>query len=649
MERRFRVHGDNVVECERTLRLLESGLHLKAQLTKGSSPAHPEFLFEHPTSGRMIFELLPGQGRWGVDLTQELLRRGARIRENADSLITEIKGNHEEIIFGIEYCGALPAGNQAWQRHGRAYGFAQSKTPYLIFNEVGGTELNSERAAKASRYPNPTAPYALLLLSKDLGSVVLPIYEPSPSAPIEVKKNFQGALGLDDATSLIAALVLGDKATAQVAALEKKTLKMVELLSKSRRRKDSFAEGDWREALTYVDRFSFLKSKSGKYNRKTRGKVQASKTASKFLDLVLKSGALDFYSGSLPITWIPKNQKQSFIESLSKLYQGEIKVKEFDLKKDLVIVFVTGFKPRGDDSRPDRGLTPLGRMLAGPDAEMLTFLWGPAKESMLKRLKSDPDTAASLNGLIEAVVTTSDFVLVDSVNHPPFFLDTRKPVKVERVSKSPKSESFVVSEHDVDSVIHFLVTQPLRKQYFEGLCNPPGGDWSGLSLQDRRCEEVRWTSLPRVSSSAAKRPDHVIQFRLPGREYVLAIESKLKAADMDTHVGPSLIRYVAELTKVHPNTRRVNPGSEWQVTSLETKQLPAFITYSAVAFRITNDAQMTKVAEHSLAHLVIGISFSDDLSKISLQLHSDKQYQFLVEDFKALVNSSSFDLEVKEK
>lgn len=648
MKRRFRIHGDNVVECERTLRLIEVGFNLTADLVPGSSPAHPEFRFQHPTAGELEFELLPGHGRWGVDLAQALITRGARIRENADSLITEVKGIEEEIIFGIEYCGALPAGNQAWQRHGRAYSFAQSKTPYLIFNEVGGAELDSERGIKASRYPNPAAPYALLLLSKDLGSVVLPIYESAVSAPKEVKESFKSAFGLDDATNLIAALILGNKTETEVSRLENKTLNMVELLTKSRVRKDSLKIEEWSTALASKNRFSFLKSVSGKYSRKTTDKVQASKTASKFLDIVLKSGSLEFFSGALPITWIPKDKKTSFLKELASLYKSEVNISQFTPGKDLVIVFVTGFKPRGDDSRPDRGLTPLGRMLAGPTAEMLTFLWGPAKEPMLKRLKADFNNAASLNGLIEAVVTTSDFVLVDSINHAPFLLDTRTPAPVKRAEKSSKNLEFSISEHDVDSVIHFFVTQPHRNQYFEGLCNPPGGDWSGISLQDSNMEEIRWTSLPRVSSSAAKRPDHVVQFRTKEREYVLAIESKLDAGDMDLDVGPNLIRYVEELTKVHPNARRKNSNSDWNVTNSEKQKISAFKTYSAAAFRIINEQDLEKVLDRSKANLILGFKFENNLSDITVYLSTAKGYEFLSVDFKEMISSSSFRLKIKE-
>lgn len=267
---------------------------------------------------------------------------------------------------------------------------------------------------------------------------------------------------------------------------------------------------------------------------------------------------------------------------------------------------------------------------------------------MLKRLKEDFNSAAGLNGLIEAVVTTSDFVLVDSANHPPFLLDTRSPAPVKRPDKNSKNFSVVVSEHDVDSVIHFMVTQPHRTEYFEGLCNPPGGDWSGISLQDSNLEEVRWTSLPRVSSSAAKRPDHVIQFRLRDSQYVLAIESKLDAGDMDLNVGPNLIRYVEELTKVHPNARRKNSQSDWKVTSSEKAKLPAFKVYSAAAFRINSREDLKRVQERSKADLIIGVEFNEDLSDIRIHLSAAPEVKFLVSDFKQLVISSSFRLETQE-
>ncbi|MEZ4903938.1 MAG: hypothetical protein R2822_20420 [Spirosomataceae bacterium] len=55
--------------------------------------------------------------------------------------------------------------------------------------------------------------------------------------------------------------------------------------------------------------------------------------------------------------------------------------------KPLIVVWVTGFKPRGDDSRPDRGLVPLARMLFGNDIDILTMFWSCRRKQTWKRLR----------------------------------------------------------------------------------------------------------------------------------------------------------------------------------------------------------------------------------------------------------------------
>ena len=59
------------------------------------------------------------------------------------------------------------------------------------------------------------------------------------------------------------------------------------------------------------------------------------------------------------------------------------------------------------------------------------------------------------------------------------------------------------------------------------MCNPPGGDWSGVTLLDFGSgAEYRWTSLPRVSGKDGKRPDHVIEFaRAAGQPIKVASEA----------------------------------------------------------------------------------------------------------------------------
>lgn len=649
MSRKFRIHGDNVVECERTLQLISEGLDIKPILLSGASPLHPEFQFQLPNGDVYIFELLPGHGRWGIDIAKGLVTAGSQLRENADSVITELIGDSEVILIGLEYCGALPAGNQAWQRHGRALGFAQAGVPYLIFTEVGGMELTSERDSKASRLPNPASTYALLQMTRDLGTVVLPVYESAPSAPLAVRKKFLEAFGYPEAIEIIAGAITQVDTTSHSDALAAKTLRMVEILASSRTRKDALDASQWEIVLNSTDRFQSLSNLSSKYVRRSTEKVQASKTMSKFADATSKVGSLEFFSGSLPMTWIPKAHVGAFVNELEKVYgkNQNLNLLKED-KKNVVIIFVTGFKPRGDDSRPDRGLMPLGRMLTGPDDVVVTFLWGPAKEAMLVKMTSDYKEVAKSNGLVEAAVAVSDFVLVDSINHAPFMIDSRKSKSVR--NKLPQMTNTLsapdINEHDVDSIIHFLSTQPHREEYFEGMCNPPGGDWSGISLQMSDKSEVRWTSLPRVSSSSAKRPDHVIQFRLSTQEFILAVESKLTASKMDVGVGPDLIRYLSDLAQVAPNVSRKTATDIWDSSKVTSKFKLTVPVYSAATFRLLKKSEMKEVLSSSEANLVIGLEFEYESNLVNVHLLAQKGHEFLADAFADLANTSSFAIKV---
>lgn len=651
MLRKFRIHGDNVVECERTLRLLREGLGQEPILVPDSSPLHPEFEFRLPNGERYFFEMLPGHGRWGIDIAKGLTDAGSQFRENADSVITELSGASENILIGIEYCGALPAGNQAWQRHGRALGFAQAGIPYLIFTEVGGMELTSKRESKASRLPNPASTYALLQLTRDSGSVVLPVYEPAPSAPSSVRESFSESFGHDEAVKMIAGTITQADTKLQSGALADKTLRMVEVLSRLRTRSDALGESEWEVVLTSKDRFGALANVSSRYVRRSTEKVQASQTMSRFVDATSKVGSLEFFSGSLPITWIPKKFVPRFIGELGKIYGRSHNFDQIEQeKKNLVIVFVTGFKPRGDDSRPDRGLMPLGRMLAGPDELVLTFLWGPAKSAMLQKMASNYKEVAKSNGLVEAAVAVSDFILVDSRNHPPFLVDSRGDASVR--GKLPKMRNELVkpdiNEHDVDSIVHFLVTQPQRDDFFEGMCNPPGGDWSGISLQLGDEREVRWTSLPRVSISSAKRPDHVIQFRLSGQQFVLAVESKLSASKMDLGVGPDLVRYMADLSQSAPNVVRKTRNHSWAPYTETTKFQFSTPIYSAATFRLLEKHELAEVLTASEVNLAIGLEFEPETKLVNVHLLPQKGYEFLSDAFVQMAETSSFATKVHE-
>ncbi len=189
-----------------------------------------------------------------------------------------------------------------------------------------------------------------------------------------------------------------------------------------------------------------------------------------------------------------------------------------------------GFKPRGDDARPDRGLVPFARMLTGNKANILTFVYGPAPSKTWKEMEENPKKLGKTNGLWEAIFSASDAVLVDSATSKmkkisylknDFQLENSVAnVKKEFVQTVPKK----IGENDVDTILHTFFTNIASPEIFEGVCNPPGGDWSGISVLENKTE-FRWLSLPRVSKTEAKRPDHVFEiFGLTEKPILLSVE-----------------------------------------------------------------------------------------------------------------------------
>jgi arsenate reductase-like glutaredoxin family protein len=111
----------------------------------------------------------------------------------------------------------------------------------------------------------------------------------------------------------------------------------------------------------------------------------------------------------------------TFVKELEKVYGTSHKFSQLEQgKKNVVIIFVTGFKPKGDDSRPDRGLMPLGRMLAGPDELVITFLWGPAKKAMLEKLKAKNINLEDINLKSKQQLRNSLMASLNRLNSNPF-------------------------------------------------------------------------------------------------------------------------------------------------------------------------------------------------------------------------------------
>lgn len=110
------LHGDNIVECERTVTLIRRAL---ADITRGlrgpyGPPVCPSYdLILDGIDPPLALTLYPGFGRWNHDILDLIRRRGGTLREAADVIITGVVNGNETPLLAIEYCGALPAGNQA--------------------------------------------------------------------------------------------------------------------------------------------------------------------------------------------------------------------------------------------------------------------------------------------------------------------------------------------------------------------------------------------------------------------------------------------------------------------------------------------------------------------------------------------------------
>lgn len=125
----YRIHGDNIVECERIAQIIINEIKPNAINVFTISPSTIVFEFEFKYEGNDYswrLELLPdfnkaNRHRWKDDIFKVLKSNGSFLDETPDAIITSVKNDVEEILFAVEFCSALQAGNQAWQRSGRAF------------------------------------------------------------------------------------------------------------------------------------------------------------------------------------------------------------------------------------------------------------------------------------------------------------------------------------------------------------------------------------------------------------------------------------------------------------------------------------------------------------------------------------------------
>jgi hypothetical protein len=632
----YRIHGDNIVECHRTLVLMCAalGIPIPLETPPNGSPLAPRFRLEASAHGITLdVVLIPGYGRWSPDIIEIIRESGGCLREAADAIVSRVANGREDILLAIEFCGALPAGNQAWQRNGRAFSFARAGIPFLYVAELSGFELGADRKPKAARLPNPAVPFSYLLMSRAASAPALPVFIRSPGASSEAVAAHSPFYGEKDLVDVMRHTITGSSAESAFKSLENKVLGLVSFLASTRRKADTLRPEAWHKAFAAVDSGAtlaeYLVDDAPMKWAKTAYIEGLTRTAARLMECV-SSLAIGLTSTSLPLCIIPAKARRAFAKIVSDLYPS---VSEEFLawcaqEQNLAVVWVMGFKPRGDDARPDRGLPPLCKMLVGDSTDVLTVVYGPAPDTTWPLLCEAPAELMKRNGLWEAVLTCSDAVLVDSSTLPsgdPISL--LRPEYFTARGASDRRDFLVhpapqrVGENDVDTVLHLLFASLGGEDVFEGLCNPPGGDWSGISLltEDQQTE-VRWLTLPRVTAAGAKRPDHV--FQLFGRfkpPCVLAIESKETARAVERGIGPMLRKYTEELIQTPPSVERPI-GGEWKKYSARTV-VPTAVFVTAAAC-VTADPQAVKdVAAKADVDLVFGVKVPDGNASCEVLVH----------------------------
>ena len=597
MLRIFRIHGDNIVECERIAKLILEETDPTSVEISLLSPSTIVYNLRFNYLGRHFewqLELLPGfnkagRRRWKANIFAGLKDSGSFLDETPDAIVTYVENGLETILYAIEFCSALQAGNQAWQRSGRAFSTGRTGCPYLYIVDFVKYELDARtRERKVLRFPNPAVPYSYISFSKESDNFVAQVYVRSE----EFDKQFDCSLRNFDEDNFadaelsryIVKKMCGFDTSDEEELILQKNLNVVLFLASSSSPSTNFTPAHWRRLYTYnqgIVQFSI--ENSNFHFRKTITTKGHHGNSSEFLNLV-ESLSVGLASKDLPFGIIPAVNRKKFakgIQCLYPTYDVNILNRIASEHSDLILCIIKGFKPRGDDNRPDRGVLPLTAMLASTNIEVMTYIYGPVIERNFNVLLTNPGHLAASNGFWRAILALSNYLALDVpviAGHSydkKVLLDT-SALKEYYIGQFPNESELTQNdfssipqsfhEDDVDAGIHFLFSHLLHEVCFEGMCNPPGGDWSGLSLYYGDYE-VRWLSLPRVSEKVnGKRPDHVLElFDVFERPVLLSIESKERSFDLETNVGEGLVNYIYNLMNYVPNVKRlIHPRlGEW--------------------------------------------------------------------------------------
>jgi hypothetical protein len=613
--RHFRVYGDNIVECIRTIELIKENSLFSVSFDY--SFKSQSVITAKGTIGKegIIIDLIPGfdksaKQRWKENILNNLKDNGGTLDETPDAFLTRIRNDEvESFICSIEYCSALQAGNQAWQRSGRAYSTGKTLIPYFYIIEYTRYELDSEtRQRKAIRDPNAIVPFSYLAYTNSIKNPVIQAFFQSEEFDGEDDRfagtDFKTIFSRTTISNYIVALMLEMNTEAFEKDLLIKTKNMVKFLlpdnSDTKLTKTNVEDFDMDNLLGSLEKMTSFNASKKIAKKSATGHIFE-------LNDVFKKYSKGIFSSDLPFGFIPKDKINSFCNDLQKVYGfSNDEVAKLKAQKNIVFTLIKGFKPKGDDNRPDRGILPLLRMTFGDDCFILTILYGPILKNNFDLLFNDNKLLAKKNGLWQTIIYMSNHLLIDSdiltnnpkdTFHSSNLLDLTNFVFEETGFKQDfdivNTTPIGFREDDVDTLI-YMACKYHSKNTFIGLCNPPGGDWSGYSVI-KDSNEYRWLSLPRVSEDQYKRPDHVIQFINHSKNKLLIIESKDNPNDLEQDIGTRLINYIKWLMAFVPSVKKENGSWEKAVNKIKASDFDFVSAGSYIVYDdIDRSAQLLK-------------------------------------------------------
>lgn len=666
--RKIRLHGDNIVECERIANLIIKFIQGAKVERSFSSLACPKVLVRGDIDGKeeqIEFTFFPGfnkshNDRWKNNILELLKNQGCFLDETPDIIMTELEGEQETVLVAIEFCSALQAGNQAWQRSGRAYSVGRAKCPYIYLLDFVKYELDSStRKRKELRFPNPAVVYSYIAHSLHTGNFVTQAYiqaeEFQPEFDKKLKSFDKAIFGEKTTAEYLIAKILHKSTDKLEAALLNKTSKMVKFLASDK--ENAFSSSDWDTIYkTDLDVVDFSKQKKLKYKKKVAKKSVYGK-AKEFIDICAKY-CIGIGSSDLPFGLLTAEKKNDFAQEIINLYNitDDAIIKKLQANEDLIVCTIKGFKPKGDDARPDRGALPFMAMLLNENMAVLTFVFGPMIKSNAKKLQEKPMALFKENGLWKSIIGISDLIFVNapyvnSTDGLQYFYDntTNKANILANTTTSSLGKVDVepnrFQENDVDAIIHHIFKYLSIENSFEGMCNPPGGDWSGLSITDKQYE-YRWLSLPRVSFEG-KRPDHVIQlFDIYDKPVILTIESKEKGFDLENEVGVHLKNYLSNLFSFVPSVIK-EKDSDWKIAQ-EKCNFDNYYIVSIGAFLQDDRIDKTSLFERTKCDMFFELKPISSSSKWLLTITCSPQFDFIKNHIKNILKSVSSCIEFNE-